>query len=60
MVAKIGWMILGAFLGGLVVVFFAWLKIDGLRKSMRLKDDKIRLLEKQLEIASRMEEEEID
>ena len=58
----IGWLIFegGIVVGVLITVFFAYLKINRLRKSMKLKDDKIRLLERQLEIASKMGEEEID
>jgi len=55
----IGWLIFGGgiVLGCLVTIFFASLKIGGLRKSIEFKDTRIRLLEKQLEIASKMEEE---
>jgi len=54
----IGWLIFGGgiVLGCLVTMFFASLKIDGLRKSIKLKDTRIWLLEKLLEIASKGEE----
>lgn len=52
------WLIFGGGIiaGGLITMFFASLKIGGLRKSIKLKDTRIWLLEKLLEIASKGEE----
>jgi len=54
----IGWLIFGGGIavGILIAGFFASLKIGGLRKLIKLKDVRIKLLQDQLEIASKGEE----
>lgn len=54
----IGWLIFGGgiVVGVLIAGFFASLKISGLRKLINLKDIRIKLLQDQLEIASKGEE----
>jgi len=57
-IMNIGWLIFGGGIiaGILIAGFFASLKIGGLRKLIKLKNTRIWLLEKLLEIASKGEE----